>query len=388
MLSSHDGTKTVSIANVLQRFAQLSSTGRLYCYWRKIRWLVYFEQGNVIYITHSVQPQERFERHLRFVHKKDSPLSSASRSQIISFLTKNIKQKHHHPEYKTLDFLLRNKFLSWQQVMSFILRSSEECLESLLVADRVTYQFQEQKEEEVDTIFARYKMKTLLNKVQDRLQRWEKLTPDILSPYQCPYLPSETENITPLAKEIRQKFGKVLMGFSFRELAGRLYQDELVLAQKLHSLVQRDLVKVRDPQSPFDQLPRFKEQAQNAQLTPDKTIICVDDSPSVLRVIKNYLSDPRINVHLISESPKALMDIIHHKPDLILLDVSMPNLDGYQLCKFIRNNAALSNIPIIMVTGKTGWIDRAKAKVSGATDYLVKPFSQDELVQLVTKYMF
>ena len=91
---------------------------------------------------------------------------------------------------------------------------------------------------------------------------------------------------------------------------------------------------------------------------------------------------------MVTESPKALMEIIHHKPDLILMDVSMPNLDGYQLCKFIRNNSKLIDIPIIMVTGKTGWIDRAKAKVSGATDYLIKPFSQDELVEIVSKYMF
>ncbi|MGK7943003.1 MAG: response regulator [Microcystaceae cyanobacterium] len=388
MLLSYDGNKTILIANILQKFAQLASTGCLYCHWRKIQWLVYFERGNVIYVSHSVQPEERFERHLRFVRQKNSPLSSANRTSIKSFLTKKIKEKSYNPEYRTLDLLLKKKLLNLHQVIAFISRNSEECLESLLLAEGVTYQFHEKKEEETDTIFAKYDLNNVLGKVENKLRKWQRLAPEILSPYQCPYLPSNTENSTPLAEKIRQKFGKVLMGFNFRQLASRLYQDELVLAEKLYSLVQRDMIKIRDPQSPFDQLPRFNASPQYSSVDPDKTIICVDDSPSVLQVIKNYLSGSRINVHLISESTKALMEIIQHKPDLILLDVSMPNLDGYQLCKFVRNHSALNSIPIIMVTGKTGWIDRAKAKVSGATDYLVKPFSQDELLQLVSKYMF
>jgi twitching motility two-component system response regulator PilG len=304
----------------------------------------------------------------------------------LRLLIQNIRQKQYNPEYKTLDFLLENSFLNLQQVMAFILRNSEECLESLLIADKVHYKFQEN--DAVASVFTQFAPNNLITKVEVKLKNWQALTPEILSPYQCPYLPSEAEINTPLSKEIRQKFGKILMGFNFRELAARLYQDELMLAKKLYPLIQRNLIKIRDPQPPFDQLPKLIPQSANLVSEPDKTIICVDDSPSVLRVIKNYLNDPRIAIHLITESPKALMEIIHRKPDLILLDVSMPNLDGYQLCKFIRNHSELSQIPIIMVTGKTGWIDRAKAKVSGATDYLVKPFSQDELVQVVSKYVF
>lgn len=386
MLSSYDGTQTVSIATVLQNFANFRSTGCLSCSWQKVQWLVYFNQGNVIYVTHSIKPEERFERHLRLVRQKDSPLSSANRSQLLGVLSQNIRQKQYNPEYKTLDFLLENSFLNLQQVMAFILRSSEECLESLLLADKVHYKFQEN--DSINSVFTRFEPSNLIAKVEVKLKNWQALTPEIVSPYQCPYLPPEAEINTPLAKEIRQKFGKILMGFNFRELSARLYQDELMLAKKLYPLIQRGLVRVREPQHPFNQLPKFSFQGTQITSEPDKTIICVDDSPSVLRVIKNYLNDPRIAIHLITESPKALMEIIHRKPDLILLDVSMPNLDGYQLCKFIRNHSELSQIPIIMVTGKTGWIDRAKAKVSGATDYLVKPFSQDELVQMVSKYVF
>jgi twitching motility two-component system response regulator PilG len=75
------------------------------------------------------------------------------------------------------------------------------------------------------------------------------------------------------------------------------------------------------------------------------------------------------------------------KPDLILLDVTMPKVNGYDLCKLLRNSASFKQTPIIMVTGNTGLIDRAKAKLSGSTDYLTKPFTQDGLLKMIFRYL-
>lgn len=92
-------------------------------------------------------------------------------------------------------------------------------------------------------------------------------------------------------------------------------------------------------------------------------------------------------VELIDNPLVSLMQIIRTKPDLILLDISMPNLDGYQLCSWIRRNSEFKNIPVIMVTGKTGFINKAKAKMVRATDYLTKPFTQEQLLTIINKYL-
>ncbi len=390
MPSSYSKETKVTVDTLIQKFADSRSTGCLSIRGSKVQWFLYFHQGSIIYITHSLKPEEKFERHLRYVSQHNPTLSSATRTQIRSLLTQNIQGKFYNPEYSTLTYLVNHSFLDFQEIMTFILRSSEECLESLLSVQEIEHQFQESTD--FPKPLARLDSIKLLNQVREKIQKWQDLWPEIVSPYECPYLPAEDNLSTPLAKEIRQKFGKILIGLSFRELASRLKQDELTLAKKIRPLIQRGFVKLRGPQAPFEQLPLLSSGCQlsssSSPPSPDKTIICVDDSPSVLKIIKNYLSDPQIDVHLITESPKALIEIINCKPDLVLLDVNMPNLDGYQLCKYIRNNTDLSQTPIIMVTGKSGWIDRAKAKVSGATDYLVKPFSQDELVQLVSKYIF
>jgi twitching motility two-component system response regulator PilG len=120
---------------------------------------------------------------------------------------------------------------------------------------------------------------------------------------------------------------------------------------------------------------------------PSYRIACIDDSPSILQVIRSFLSDREFDVVLISDPLRAPMQIVRSKPDLILLDVGMPNLDGYELCAILRRHPSFKHLPIVMVTGHTGFIDRAKAKIAGASGYLTKPFTQAELQETVTKHL-
>jgi twitching motility two-component system response regulator PilG len=117
------------------------------------------------------------------------------------------------------------------------------------------------------------------------------------------------------------------------------------------------------------------------------TIACIDDSPTVLQAINSFLDDKIFSVIMIDDPVKALMQVIRNKPDLILLDVTMPSLDGYELCSLLRRHPDFKNTPIIMVTSNTGFIDRAKAKLVRASGYLTKPFNQSDLLKFIFKYL-
>lgn len=127
----------------------------------------------------------------------------------------------------------------------------------------------------------------------------------------------------------------------------------------------------------------------SASAAPKKvyTVACIDDSPTVLNAIDAFLDDTAFKVLRIDNPVSALMKIIRNKPDLILLDVTMPNLDGYELCSLLRRHTLFKHTPIIMVTGNTGLIDRAKAKLVGASGYLTKPFAQPDLLKIVFKHL-
>jgi twitching motility two-component system response regulator PilG len=124
-----------------------------------------------------------------------------------------------------------------------------------------------------------------------------------------------------------------------------------------------------------------------AAKTTSHTIACIDDSPAVLQSINTFLSEENVSVIMINDPVKALMQVIRSKPDLILLDITMPNLDGYELCSLLRKHPSFRTTPVVMVTSNTGFIDRAKAKLVGASGYLTKPFTQTDLIKMIFKHL-
>jgi twitching motility two-component system response regulator PilG len=122
---------------------------------------------------------------------------------------------------------------------------------------------------------------------------------------------------------------------------------------------------------------------------PAKTprIVCIDDGVTVREIVEQILGQHGYEATSIGNPLKALSLVFQLKPDLILCDIAMPELDGYEICAMLRKSTAFRQIPIIMLTGKDGFIDRVRAKMVGATDYLTKPFGEGELLMLVEKYV-
>jgi two-component system, chemotaxis family, response regulator PixG len=112
-------------------------------------------------------------------------------------------------------------------------------------------------------------------------------------------------------------------------------------------------------------------------------VLCIDDSPIMLKTIKSLLDEQIFTVISIDDPLKGLMQILRIKPDIILLDVSMPNLDGYQLCSLLRKHSDFRNTPVVMLTGRTGFLDKARAKMVKASGYLSKPFSKADLLKVL-----
>ena len=109
-------------------------------------------------------------------------------------------------------------------------------------------------------------------------------------------------------------------------------------------------------------------------------ILVVDDEPDALELIAFNLKNAGLEVLTAENGDQALRLARAHLPDLILLDLMLPEVDGLEVCKILRRDAATSAIPIIMVTAKAAEMDRVVGLELGADDYLTKPFSPRELV--------
>jgi DNA-binding response OmpR family regulator len=113
------------------------------------------------------------------------------------------------------------------------------------------------------------------------------------------------------------------------------------------------------------------------------TILIVDDEPPILDLVRFTLEDAEVRVVEASDGVEALALARRLRPDLILLDVNMPRLDGLEACRQIRRDPAMARTPIVMLTAAGQEADRARGREAGADEYLTKPFSPLALLALV-----
>jgi twitching motility two-component system response regulator PilG len=123
------------------------------------------------------------------------------------------------------------------------------------------------------------------------------------------------------------------------------------------------------------------------KLKSRKLVLTVDDSLTVRKIVAMTLERFGYRVLSAADGMQALSRLNEQRPDLILLDITMPRMDGYQVCKTIKQNPYTKQIPVLMLSGKDGFFDKVKGKLAGATDYLTKPFQEDELIKAVEKHM-
>ena len=116
------------------------------------------------------------------------------------------------------------------------------------------------------------------------------------------------------------------------------------------------------------------------------TILVVDDSQTVRKLVSITLKGRGYDVLEATDGIAALDVISNRKPDLILLDITMPRLDGYKLCKIIKGHDETRHIPVIMLSGKDGFFDKARGKFVGCTSYITKPFEPGALIQEVERH--
>ena len=117
--------------------------------------------------------------------------------------------------------------------------------------------------------------------------------------------------------------------------------------------------------------------------TEQQTVLVVDDSPTEMHVIRGILEKGGYQVITAVDGESGVAEAKHSKPDLILMDVVMPGLNGFQATRQLSRNPETSEIPIIMVTTKSQETDRAWGLRQGAREYVVKPVAAGELLNKI-----
>ncbi len=318
------------------------------------------------------------------------------------------------PELRLIDAIgvLRDRhILTPDQIQQLLRAIAEDALECLLWIDQAESHWQAQPITPASLQSISLDREALIRHLESRFPTWKRLEPGITTPHQRPRCDdfgrlhqSVPQGILPVPT--LEIMARLMQGISLRQIAFLLKQDVLKLCQMLHPYVIAGVLRLEPPTQPDHLLPTIPasytampqptdsyaiNRNTSSYATPTAArrykIVCIDDSPTVLEMIQRYLGTEKFEVATVENPMASLSALFDMKPDLILMDVSMPGIDGNRLCQILKRSSVFTNVPIVMVSGNTGLLDKEKAKAAGATDYLTKPFSQDELLALVNQYL-
>jgi len=118
-----------------------------------------------------------------------------------------------------------------------------------------------------------------------------------------------------------------------------------------------------------------------------ETLLIVDDIPTNLKVLLTYLHDLNYEVLVAQNGEDALEKVAYAKPDLVLLDVMMPKMDGFEVCRRLKKDEQFRDIPVIFMTALTDTVDKIKGFEIGAVDYIIKPIQHEEVLARVSTHL-
>ncbi len=117
-----------------------------------------------------------------------------------------------------------------------------------------------------------------------------------------------------------------------------------------------------------------------------RKVLIVEDEENIANAEKIILKDD-FKVHVARDGMEGLMMAKELEPDLVLLDLMLPRMDGLDLCNKLRKNSKLKNVKIVMVTAKNDAFDEQKGMEAGANDYITKPFEPEELLKVIKQQL-
>ena len=227
-----------------------------------------------------------------------------------------------------------------------------------------------------------FQLKEIFPKIQERSPIWNSLKKGISSIDTVPTLLAQNQDDIE-STEIRDHLSQWVDGNrSLGSIALSLKQDPLELAKRYFQFSRKGWIKFEE--SAISSMTSGPLSVPGASEMP--IVLSVDDSPVVQTVIKRSICD-KYDVILANNAVDALNMLNSHPVSLLLLDVTMPDIDGLELCRTIRSISKFKDLPVVMLTAKDGLLDKVKGQFAGSTHYLTKPIDREKLLAVLEKYI-
>ncbi|MGL5795169.1 MAG: response regulator [Waterburya sp.] len=360
-----------------------------------VSWHIYLLQGKIQYVCTTIGQQTR----LNYLWQKYKLGSNCPELDIDSKIS----------EYSQLCQWLLDKQLAEPNIKKLLFMFALEGLTHVLSIDQTNIEFKPAKR--INKSLVCFEFTKYYEQIKEQIEAWHEVRSYLFSPLSRLYLDQKNAlkfykiwkelytdpELAPLTKS--QQLSSFVSLFvaknNLYEIATKTQVDTYFLSKNLKQSLENQLIdllpsaevnlkhKTNSFTTPNNNPDSTSQQLSDSNQNSSPTlIVCIDDSKTVQTQVKMTLEAAGYQVLGIVEPTMALKELSQHQPKVIFLDINMPNINGYDLCSLLRKSQKFKEIPIVMLTGRDGMIDRVRAKLVGATDYLTKPCDPNKLIQL------
>ncbi|BFM41306.1 response regulator [Synechocystis sp. LKSZ1] len=352
--------KTYLPVQLLQTLEANQATGKLTIqnpFDEFVTWQVYLGDGKIHFANSGVGIRERMQYLLGYHLQQQQDLP---------------EQVSH--DYSHLYHLWRRGIFSLQQTRSILTRFTQEALVQILALPQSTCFFNDQ--ETLEDPFLKFELDKVMAPLKHKVKFWQALHTEISSPFQRPLVEDWGKIKASLSQHCQRdnqwlaQFNRGLTDLScLYNLASRTHTNVLELALLLRPQVQQGGIKM---------LPY-----QDIQVDRRPLIVSINHRPALQRMVQATLDHNGFKTLCLQESLTALAVVMSQKPSAVLVEADMPGLNGYELCRLIRQSLPVKETPVILLTPQASLVDRIQGKLAQASAYLEKPFLPQELLTVV-----
>lgn len=365
----------VKLYQTIVNLYKKQATGKLILTSGKQQWQLFFHQGQIAYAVDRQFRVRRWKRATRGQNKPANFTPTANRDPWeYFFLLQEVSQQK----------------LSLVQARAIVQTVLREVLFAIAAEKQVKGQWQSgwklAKIAPAELSLPATAIKPLFGEVRRLQNDWQNLG---LNPQYADRAPQ-----LQLPEELMQSGGASILNLkpllngkrSFWDLAAMRKQSFAAIVRLLCYYIQQNAIAwqaIADLPAPFKQSVTLAPR----DLSSRPLVACVDDSAQACYQMEELLEQLGYRCISISDPVQVLPELMQHKPDLILMDLVMPVMNGYELCSHLRRVPCLQETPTVLMTGSKSIVDRVRGKMVGANDLLLKPIEREQLQELLDKYL-
>jgi two-component system, chemotaxis family, response regulator PixG len=364
-----------------------------------LNWIFSFRSGRLGWVAGGVDPLDCWQRNL-----------TSGQLEIPLHKLANINNPNARPvDSHTLADLLVEKLIDREQCTNIVTGMTIESLFDIIQfsqysGNRLAYKFTETGagNAELNLVLPLIEIEVILTKSIQIWQEWSKEGLAVYAPSLFPAISKSREEISQMldGSDLYHTVLAIDGNRSIRRLAANDRQSIIDFTKTLLPLFRSGFISLL-PQAKSKSTKSYSSELSNRatkettnslslEIPPIKQtplIACIDDSLLIYQALERVLDAHGYRHYGVQDPLKIMPSLIRNKPDFIFLDLLMPITNGYEVCEQIRKTPSLKHIPVIILTGKDGLIDRMRSKMVGATGFLGKPVESEAVLKMLEKYL-